>query len=100
MPGTGLSRHSGQAGRAAAGLGCPRAASAGGGLSQRAGADAPFQSAGGASMRYVLALDQGTTGSAALVLDEAGEVVASADREIAQSYPRPGWVEHDPEEIF
>jgi len=51
-------------------------------------------------MRYVLALDQGTTGSAALVFDENGAVVASADREIAQAYPQPGWVEHDAEEIF
>src|ERR1051326_6239222 len=51
-------------------------------------------------MKYVLALDQGTTGSAALVFDENGDLIASADREIAQSYPQPGWVEHDPEEIF
>ncbi|MBV9577578.1 MAG: glycerol kinase GlpK, partial [Chloroflexi bacterium] len=51
-------------------------------------------------MTYVLALDQGTTGSAALLFDAEGEVVATADREIAQSYPRPGWVEHDAEEIF
>jgi glycerol kinase len=51
-------------------------------------------------VKYVLALDQGTTGSAALVFDEAGELVASVDREIAQSYPHTGWVEHDPEEIY
>jgi glycerol kinase len=51
-------------------------------------------------MSYILALDQGTTGSAALVFDQAGGLVASVDREIAQSYPMPGWVEHDPEEIF
>jgi glycerol kinase len=51
-------------------------------------------------LRYILALDQGTTGSAALVFDERGQIVATADREIAQSYPQPGWVEHDPEEIF
>jgi glycerol kinase len=49
---------------------------------------------------YVLALDQGTTGSAALLFDSDGQLLASADREIAQSYPQPGWVEHDPEEIF
>src|SRR5204863_2907172 len=48
----------------------------------------------------VLALDQGTTGSAALVFDADGHVLGSADREIAQSYPRPGWVEHDPREIY
>ncbi|HEV8672078.1 MAG TPA: glycerol kinase GlpK [Candidatus Limnocylindria bacterium] len=51
-------------------------------------------------MSYVLALDQGTTGSAALVFDAAGSVRGSADREIAQSYPASGHVEHDPEEIF
>ena len=50
-------------------------------------------------MKHVLALDQGTTGSAALVFDADGELRTSADREIAQSYPQPGWVEHDPEEI-
>ncbi|TMB62444.1 MAG: glycerol kinase GlpK, partial [Chloroflexi bacterium] len=51
-------------------------------------------------MRYVLALDQGTTGSAALVFDESGAVRGSADREIAQHYPASGHVEHDPDEIF
>jgi glycerol kinase len=51
-------------------------------------------------VKYVLALDQGTTGSAALLFDAEGQVVATADREIAQSYPQPGWVEHDAEEIF
>jgi glycerol kinase len=50
--------------------------------------------------RVVLALDQGTTGSAALVFDAHGHPLASSDREIAQHYPQPGWVEHDPEEIF
>jgi glycerol kinase len=48
----------------------------------------------------VLALDQGTTGSAALVFDSDANLLASADLEIAQSYPQPGWVEHDPQEIF
>jgi glycerol kinase len=48
----------------------------------------------------VLALDQGTTGSAAIVFDEEARVRGSADREIAQSYPASGHVEHDPEEIF
>ncbi|MDP9266346.1 MAG: glycerol kinase GlpK, partial [Chloroflexota bacterium] len=51
-------------------------------------------------MRAVLALDQGTTGSAALVFRSDGRILASADREIAQYYPAPGWVEHDAEEIF
>jgi len=50
--------------------------------------------------RVVLALDQGTTGSAALVFDADGRVLASADHEITQHYPAPGWVEHDPDEIF
>jgi glycerol kinase len=49
---------------------------------------------------FVLALDQGTTGSAALVFDGTGAIRGSADREIAQSYPASGHVEHDPEEIF
>ncbi|TMD59527.1 MAG: glycerol kinase GlpK [Chloroflexi bacterium] len=48
----------------------------------------------------ILALDQGTTGSVAVVVDDDGRVVASVDREIAQHYPQPGWVEHDPEEVF
>ena len=52
------------------------------------------------SARAVLALDQGTTGSAALVLDVEGRALASADREIAQHYPEPGHVEHDPMEIY
>lgn len=49
---------------------------------------------------FILALDQGTTGSRALVLDARGTVVSVAQREINQSNPRPGWVEHDPEEIW
>jgi glycerol kinase len=49
---------------------------------------------------FVLALDQGTTGSAALVFDDTGAVRGTADREIAQSYPASGHVEHDPDEIF
>ena len=50
--------------------------------------------------RYILAMDQGTTGSAALLFNHRGEVVASADHEIRQIYPQPGWVEHDPLEIY
>ena len=49
---------------------------------------------------YILALDQGTTSSRALVFDERSRVVASAQREFTQFFPRPGWVEHDPEEIW
>ena len=51
-------------------------------------------------MTAVLALDQGTTGSAAIVFDGQARVRGSADREIAQHYPSSGHVEHDPEEIF
>ncbi len=50
--------------------------------------------------RYILAIDQGTTGSAALLFNHQGEVAASADHEIRQIYPQPGWVEHDPLEIY
>ena len=51
-------------------------------------------------MRFVLALDQGTTSSRAIVFDEEGTPVESAQREFRQIYPHPGWVEHDPREIF
>jgi glycerol kinase len=50
--------------------------------------------------RFVLALDQGTSGSTALVVDEAGGVRARGHVELPQHYPQPGWVEHDPEEIW
>ena len=50
--------------------------------------------------RYVLALDQGTTGSTALVVDPDGGVLARGYAELPQYFPRPGWVEHDPEEIW
>ena len=48
----------------------------------------------------MLAIDQGTSSSRALVFDQAMNVVASAQQEFEQHYPRPGWVEHDPEEIW
>src|SRR5205823_527932 len=51
-------------------------------------------------MRYVLALDQGTTSSRAIVFDEHGVAVATAQHEFEQHYPQPGWVEHDPKEIY
>jgi glycerol kinase len=51
-------------------------------------------------MVYLLALDQGTTSSRAIVFDSDGETVAKAQRELRQSYPQPGWVEHDAEEIW
>jgi len=50
--------------------------------------------------RAILALDQGTTSSRAILFDRAGKSVASAQRALRQIYPRPGWVEHDPLEIW
>jgi glycerol kinase len=50
--------------------------------------------------RHVLALDQGTTGSTALVVDPDGGVRGRGYAELPQRFPRPGWVEHDPEEIW
>jgi glycerol kinase len=52
------------------------------------------------SGRYILALDQGTSSSRALVVDAAGAVVAARAHEFAQIYPQPGWVAHDPNEIW
>lgn len=49
---------------------------------------------------YILAIDQGTTGTRVLLVDGEGEVCGSAYSELEQIYPRPGWVEHDPEEIW
>jgi glycerol kinase len=49
---------------------------------------------------YVLALDQGTTSSRSIVFDDAGHAVGSAQQEFPQIYPRPGWVEHDPQAIW
>ena len=51
-------------------------------------------------MQYILALDQGTTSSRALLVDHQGCVVASAQKEFQQIYPFPGWVEHNPQEIW
>ena len=50
--------------------------------------------------KYVLALDQGTTSSRAIVFDRKGSAVAVAQKEFTQIYPQPGWVEHDPIEIW
>ena len=50
--------------------------------------------------KYVLALDQGTTSSRAILFDRDGNVCASAQQEFKQYYPQPGWVEHDAEEIW
>ena len=46
-------------------------------------------------MKYILSLDQGTTGSRAILFDRSGTSVGSAQQEFAQIFPRPGWVEHD-----
>lgn len=51
-------------------------------------------------MKYLLALDQGTSSSRSIVFDLRGNIVAMAQEEFRQIYPRPGWVEHDPEEIW
>ncbi len=51
-------------------------------------------------MSYILALDQGTTSSRAMLFDHAGAVVAQAQQEFAQIFPQPGWVEHDAREIW
>jgi glycerol kinase len=50
--------------------------------------------------KFILALDQGTTSSRAMLFDRQGHVVSSAQKEFRQIYPRPGWVEHDPLEIW
>jgi glycerol kinase len=51
-------------------------------------------------MKCILALDQGTTSSRSILFDQSGAVVASAQKEFRQMFPQPGWVEHDPEEIW
>ncbi len=50
--------------------------------------------------QYILALDQGTTSSRAVVFDKKGTIVSMAQKEFTQIFPRPGWVEHDPSEIW
>ncbi|MDE3072039.1 MAG: glycerol kinase GlpK [Pseudomonadota bacterium] len=49
---------------------------------------------------YILAIDQGTSSSRAMLFDQSGRVVGSAQREFRQIFPQPGWVEHDPHEIL
>ena len=51
-------------------------------------------------MKYILAIDQGTTGSRACVFDKRGCIIASDYQEFRQYFPAPGWVEHDPEDIW
>jgi glycerol kinase len=50
--------------------------------------------------KFVMAIDQGTTGTRVILFNHAGEIHAMAYREIRQFYPQPGWVEHDPDEIW
>jgi glycerol kinase len=50
--------------------------------------------------QYILSLDQGTTSSRAILFDKGGNIVSLAQKEFAQIYPQPGWVEHDPNEIW
>ncbi len=51
-------------------------------------------------MKYLLSIDQGTTSTRCMLFDRSGKVVSSAQQEHRQIYPRPGWVEHDPLEIW
>jgi glycerol kinase len=51
-------------------------------------------------MKYILALDQGTTSSRAIIFDHAGSIIAVAQKEFQQIFPQPGWVEHDPRDIW
>src|SRR5438128_9185562 len=51
-------------------------------------------------MKYILALDQGTTSSRAIIFDHGGNIISVAQKEFPQLFPKPGWVEHDPNEIW
>ena len=50
--------------------------------------------------KYIMALDQGTTGSRAIIFNHSGSIVSTASKEFKQIYPKPGWVEHNPTEIW
>ena len=50
--------------------------------------------------KFILALDQGTTSSRAILFNQSGSIVSIAQKEFRQIYPQPGWVEHDAEEIW
>ena len=54
----------------------------------------------GKMKKYIIALDQGTTSSRAIIFNHAGKVISVAQKEFTQHYPQPGWVEHDPMEIW
>src|SRR5688572_15789814 len=51
-------------------------------------------------MKHILALDQGTTSSRAIIFNQEGGIVSVAQKEFTQHFPQPGWVEHDAEEIW
>ncbi|MEI3798759.1 MULTISPECIES: glycerol kinase GlpK [Chitinophaga] len=51
-------------------------------------------------IRYIMAMDQGTTSSRAIIFDKAGVIISTAQKEFTQLFPQPGWVEHDPAEIW
>ena len=50
--------------------------------------------------KYIIALDQGTTSSRAIIFDKNMNIVSTAQKELTQIYPKPGWVEHNPLEIW
>ncbi|HWV64392.1 glycerol kinase GlpK [Chitinophaga sp.] len=50
--------------------------------------------------KYIMAMDQGTTSSRAIIFDKAGAIISTAQKEFTQLFPQPGWVEHDPAEIW
>ena len=50
--------------------------------------------------KYMIALDQGTTSSRCILFDHGGRIAGVAQKEFSQIFPNPGWVEHDPEEIW
>ena len=50
--------------------------------------------------QYILAFDQGTTSSRAIIFDEKGSIISTAQKEFTQIFPQPGWVEHDANEIW
>ena len=50
--------------------------------------------------KYILSLDQGTTSSRAILINHEGKIVSSIQKEFKQSFPKPGWVEHNPNEIW
>ena len=51
-------------------------------------------------MKYIMALDQGTTSSRCILFDHSGRICSVAQKEFTQYYPQPGWVEHDAQEIW